>query len=704
MDIQKTMQATLGLERDERWLDAFDRLSTGFRFIISYSPDGALAKVEFASPSIERLYGITVAELHRDIDAIRRRIVAEDRETVKAAIARAIADRASACELHYRLQTSSPDQSVRHIRVMATIEYAPDGRSIWYGVAIDVTQENELREGLQHKIQQLQSTLRLLPDLWFELDAQGVYRAVHANDEALLLRPPEELIGRHISAVLPPDVYQRVSDAMFVAQTTGRAQKFRYPQDLPDGMHHFEASISFRDRDDGQGVFTVLVRDQTEIVRIYEAREEALLRDGLTGLWNRAGFMDGALTRYCERSAGAPQSTSLMLLVDVDGLREINHTLGHDAGDRVLRAVAERLPTLSPCLLAARLGGDELVALVELSGPWTDEQCADWVRQAWSTLSAPLKLGDLDFRPSLSVGWTTVSHIQEHPTVAFQEALAQVEEGLFAAKRSGRGRIERFDAERFAHARRRHELAQALTGALTNRELWLAMQPIVLADCPNALAAEALLRWRSPKFGEVSPLQFIPLAERSRAIVAIGEWVLTQACQWAAARPQVSHVSVNISPYQFAQADFVETVERALQTSGLPANRLCLEITESLLADDLTDVARKMHQLEALGVRFALDDFGTGYSNLLQLRSLPLHALKLDRTYIRDVLTDPDDACIVEAVLELAHRLQITVVAEGVETREQSEWLLQRRCDALQGYLYGKPMPAQQWPLQGLPP
>ncbi|MGQ9723795.1 MAG: putative bifunctional diguanylate cyclase/phosphodiesterase [Tepidimonas sp.] len=328
-----------------------------------------------------------------------------------------------------------------------------------------------------------------------------------------------------------------------------------------------------------------------------------------------------------------------------------------------------------------------------------------WVEQLQRGLSVPFFIDNLRYEPSVTLGWTRawLPATNDFSTL-LSSLLHQVESTMYTAKRRGRGSIERFDADRFAAQLQRQALARALPTALSQREFWLAFQPIVDPQTAT-LGYEALLRWRSSRFGEVSPADFIPLAEQSRAILGIGRWVLHEACstmaQLVARQPaKACYVAVNVSAMQFLQPEFELDVQRALSASGLSADRLCLEVTESLLAEDLQIVSSKMQRLADQGVRFALDDFGTGYSNLLQLRTLPLDTLKIDRSFTRDILEDHEDALLVRSIIELAHRLHLQVVAEGVETSHQAAWLAEHHCDAMQGFYYGRPAPLLGGPPQ----
>lgn len=703
LDISKQMGALHDLQRDENWLAVFDKLAQGFRFVTVYDRHGLGTRVECISDGAHALLGLPPERLREDVGHLRDRMPPEDRRQVERTIARTIAARSPLLHLDYRVRTpDDPLRPVHWLRALATGEYLPDGSSRWYGYALDVTDLVDQVERQQAALRDLEATLSASPDIWFELDADGRYVRVSAPDPSRLAVPAAQLIGKTPHEALPPPLAGRIVDALQRVAATRATQSLQYPLELDGEVRHFETRIAPRYAGERLLGYVALARDITETVLARTAREHALLHDPLTGLWNRAGFLDGGVTRWIDRHRGCRDAHCVLLMLDIDGLRQLNHALGTAVGDDLIKAVAQRLAASADDCVIGRVGGDELAALCHVrfaagSAAPADVRAARWVSLLQQALAAPIRLGNLDYRPSLTVGWTMLPCSEGINLPLVRDALVQVEESLYAAKRQGPGRLERFDAQRFAAGRHRHLLAQALSGALSNRELWLAYQPIVDSH-GTPIGCEALLRWRSPLHGEVPPMEFIGLAEQSRAIIAIGRWALRQACaQAAGAAPPPgaapAYVAVNVSPLQFMQPDFEDDVCRALLDSGLPAHRLRLEVTESLLIDDLPAVAAKMQRLAELGVRFALDDFGTGYSNLLQLRSLPLDTIKIDRSFTRDLFTDENDALIVRSIVELAHRLHLRVVAEGVETAAQVEWLTDCGCDALQGYWFGRPGP-----------
>lgn len=699
--LESSDQKWRDLDSIRHWIEIFDRLAKGFRFVTSYDRSGTQAHVEYVSEGIQALLGVPATRVMEHVDHLRVRMRPEDRVTLERNIADTIRAGRPLMQLDYRILTPEDAERPEHwLRAMAIGEYQPDGTSRWTGYALDITDLVVQFEQLQSALRDLQATLAASPDIWFEMDAEGRFTRVSTPDPTRLAVPAEQLVGQSVQDVLPRELAERVQATLRRAAARREPQSLQYRLEVGGQLRDFETRIAPRLSGDRVLGYVALARDITEALQGQAIREHALLHDVLTGVWNRTGFLEGGAARWIERLRPSADAPRLLLMLDIDGLRQLNHALGTNVGDDLIKALTQRLLAHLNNGVVGRVGSDELAVLVTLApdsarGAHPDMDAAEWVEALQRMLSEPIRLGSLDYRPSLTVGWTLLPEGPALGVATVRDALLQVEESLYAAKRQGPGRLERFDPQRFAATRYRHLLAQALSSALTGRELWLAYQPIVdIRGTP--IGYEALMRWRSPVHGDVPPGEFIDLAEKSRAIIAMGRWVLREACAQAArasAAPggPLPYVAINVSPLQFVQPDFEEDIRRALADTGLAPDRLRLEVTESLLIEDLHAVAGKMERLSATGVRFALDDFGTGYSNLLQLRSLPLDTLKIDRSFIRDLFSDENDALIVQSLIELAHRLRLYVVAEGVETDAQADWLRQSGCDALQGYRFGRP-------------
>jgi len=429
-----------------------------------------------------------------------------------------------------------------------------------------------------------------------------------------------------------------------------------------------------------------------------EARRLALY-DDLTGLPNRR-FLKDQISQLCQ-SEPAPVTHALMLL-DLDNFKDINDSFGHPTGDELLQQVAHRLQRFAQTGdYCARLGGDEFVLLLPHLGDNSSTASAHLMELAEklrTQLAEPYRLNGKVVRTTASVG---ISLFVAGPDDS-ANALKQADIALYQSKANGRNCSTFFDPELQKAMDQRNQILRELKTALEHQELQLFYQPIFDAQ-QHMTGVEALLRWHSPVLGFVSPAVFIPLAEESNLILDIGGWVLQTACQQIAqwqAHPVRQHwiVAVNVSARQLRRANFVDTVTALVRQSQIPAACLQLEVTESMLQHDIDDTMQTLSTLKAMGVRFSLDDFGTGYSSLNYLTKLPIHTLKIDRSFVDRMLQSHEDASVVQTILALAKGLGLDVVAEGVETVEQFRFLQHAGCQKFQGYLLARPMPPAALP------
>jgi len=411
--------------------------------------------------------------------------------------------------------------------------------------------------------------------------------------------------------------------------------------------------------------------------------------DSLTGLANRVQLRE-RLALALQQAESEPPRRSALVCLDVDHFKSINDSLGHAVGDAVLVAVADRLRS---CLrdgdLAARLGGDEFALVIDRV-PGDDELHA-LARRLVATLCQPCEVAGQVVPIGVSLGLAVAP---DHGRT-LDELMAHADLALYAAKEGGRGRHELYVHRLGDRHRRRLALERGLRSAVANGEFQLHWQPRVAIAAWQVEGAEALLRWQHPELGTVGPAEFIAVAEHSGLITEIGAWVLAQACQQAMSLPAALSVSVNVSAAQLQRADFARVVEGALAASGLSPTRLELEITESLFIEADAVALGHLHALRAQGVRVALDDFGTGYSSLAYLRRFPFDTLKIDRAFVRELMTRHDARAIVRAILDLAHALGMHTLAEGVEEPAQLQALSEAGCASIQGYLVARPMPVQ---------
>ena len=446
-----------------------------------------------------------------------------------------------------------------------------------------------------------------------------------------------------------------------------------------------------------------LVARTTELARSLTLANQELtqltLHDILTGLPNRTLLAD-----RIEQAIGkaSEQGTCFALMfIDLDGFKPVNDAFGHHVGDQLLKAVAERLRGhLHSQDTLARIGGDEFVLLVELQEPGDAMGVA--IKQV-NLVSRPYRVAEHDLQLTASIGIVLYpgNGMDQH------ELLRNADAAMYHAKNAGKNGYSFFDVSMNSDARQQLQLLQDLRVALQQGQFRLHYQPKFDAVRRVPIGAEALLRWEHPQHGLLYPDRFISLAEKTGLIIPIGEWVLGEACrqmrQWLEQGHEDWRIAVNLSAIQFCHAALVDGVAQALQRNQLPANNLTLEITETTAMRDADASLLVLQRLSDMGVDISIDDFGTGYSSLMYLKRLPANELKIDRGFVRDLEHDSDDAAIVSAIVALGQALGLRIVAEGVETDSQQDFLTRLGCDSLQGYLMGRPVPAEQF-MAGLAP
>ena len=515
---------------------------------------------------------------------------------------------------------------------------------------------------------------------------------------------PDDVTGGAASSLVHPDDavrLRRFLDECLVAPFRGASAELRY-RHTDGSWRSFEIVGKNLTQDENVGGVLVNARDVTERKALEERLEHQAFHDALTGLPNRALFVDRlehALARAGRaRGDDAAYSLVALLFVDLDGFKNVNDSLGHAAGDDLLVQAARRLgECVRPGDTVARLGGDEFTLLLEdVSGPEGALPVAGRIAARFQT---PFSVGAREVFVTASVG-VVVGGPESLP----EELLRAADIAMYEAKKGGKARHEVFEEEMNQRVARRFELEADLRRALEGGEIEVHYQPIVWLDSGRTHELEALVRWRRPGQGLVSPADFVPLAEETGLILPIGRHVLREACRQASdinagrlgdgAEPIA--LSVNLSAKQFGDPGLVGDVARILRETGFPPHDLKLEITESLMMENAASTMEALKELKSLGVRIAVDDFGTGYSSLAYLKRFPVDFLKIDRSFVERLGRDPEDEGIVIAIVAVARSLGLGVVAEGIETREQLEKLLALGCERGQGYHFARPLPARE--------
>ena len=551
----------------------------------------------------------------------------------------------------------------------------------------------ERTEALQRSEARMQSLLSLSADWVWEQDAQMRFTYVSESIEQATGVPASDLLGRKRlegpSYDASPDARAEYEACIAARRPfrdllfchTGRNGQHRYIR--ASGEPVFGADGSF------QG-YRGVSRDVTQAVLSEQKVNELARYDSLTGLPNRNMFL-GELDRSIARAARHGGGFAICF-IDLDRFKTINDTLGHDAGDELLKVMAGRLrAAVRKSDLVARLGGDEFVVLLE-GGAGPD--LAAVADKLLAAIGEQVTIGGCHFLVTGSIGVGLYPDDGDDAATLLKHADA----AMYLAKENGKNNVQFYTDELAGMAARQFELESALRLALVRDELVLHYQPKVDVANGEIVGLEALVRWHHPLRGLVPPGEFIPLAEERGLIVPIGRWVVATACRqiraWRDAGLATPPVAVNLSPRQFADHRLIEDFEAALRAAGVHPADLEVELTEGVLMADPDRANAVLRRLHDMGVRIAIDDFGTGYSSLSYLKRFPAQTVKIDRSFIRGLPTDHDDTAITQAVIAMAHSLGLRVVAEGVETADQLGLLQRLHCDEVQGYLLGRPVPA----------
>jgi diguanylate cyclase (GGDEF)-like protein/PAS domain S-box-containing protein len=648
----------------------------------------------WGSESTYRLYGLDPASGPVSIALFRTLVHPDDLPLVVAHRDRMLAG-AAPTRLQYRVVR--PDGSLCWVDSFGTIEHDAQGKPILYSGAVQDITERMLSEQAarvhENRFQRLfenslDGVLQTTPEGTILAANSAACRIFGMSEAQLQQRGREGLVVES-----DPRLKVMLDERAATGHTRGELTLKR-----ADGSHfEVELSSTIYPDADGNAVCSMVLRDITDRIKAEQYIHRLAFFDALTELPNRRLLLD----RLALLLAGAQRNNRVgaVLFVDLDHFKNVNDARGHAVGDALLRDVAHRLSALMRAEdTVARIGGDEFVILMpDLASDFTQGaqnamSAAEKVRQS---LARPFDVDGQSYGSGCSIGVTLLPKTGQ----STEDLLREADTAMYRAKTAGRNRIAFFESAMQAEVEEQFALQHDLAQALGTAQLAMAMQP-QFDHAGQPVGCELLMRWTHPVRGPVSPALFIPTAEESGLILQLGDWVVLEGCLAVLRLQQAGRsmpVSVNVSPRQFRQPDFVDRVRTILADTGAPASLLIFEVTEGLLIENLDDTIRRMNELVAMGIRFSIDDFGTGYSSLGYLRRLPLYELKIDRSFIQDTPTDPGHTAIVQSILSMASHLALRVVAEGVETAEQREFLRQSGCSFMQGYLLARPMSMDAW-------
>src|SRR5467141_2032939 len=592
----------------------------------------------------------------------------------------------------FEVQRGSQKRVLASTRVVAR----DDKRQPEFLIALfdDVTDRMSLSQELEDTKKFLELIVDNIPvSLIVERVSDGRYLLANRSAETILNRRREDATG-----LTAADIFNPREAKLIIARDEAAIRKRglhteEHPISTKDGLRLFLTRRMTVLDDAGEPQYLIKTHEDVTDRRQTESRMAHMAyHDGLTDLPNRAAFLQ-ALAQMIEACEGTDEEFAV-LSVDLDGLKEVNDVFGHAIGDKLLIEVARLLQNLARGGLVARLSGDEFGLIIDGKQPAAGVMLAERLAEA-------LAKEFLIDGKSVRIGVTTGISIFPYNGGDAASLLANAGAALFRAKAKSRGSISIYEPEMDQQIRDRRVLHQDLSLAIKNGELSLHYQPQAASGQTVAriavIAFEALARWLHPVRGFVSPADFIPLAEESGLIVEMGEWILREACREAASWPKPLQIAVNLSPAQFTHGDLVGLVHSILLETGLTPGRLELEITEGVLIEDFDRGLALLRRLKALGVRVSMDDFGSGYSSLSYLQAFPFDKIKIDRAFVMNLGRNPQSAAIVRAVIGLGHGLEMSIVAEGVETQEQLGFLSDQGCDAVQGYFIGRPAPIGQY-------